>query len=156
MNTETVDCYIVPAEPLPMLLPIDCIADVVESPEIMPIANVSAKWMKGHTIWNNQRLSVMSYSTLVGSALNDTDNDESENGQAHLVVLNPIPDAVRKAYTGIVCYGDVQQVSIESDAQLLDLPVGIDKRYVDGVLKSSGQQFIVPRLTALAVAFWYF
>jgi len=156
MSTDTVDCYILPAEPLPLLLPADCIADVVEYPEITALENVTANWMTGHVTWNNQRLSVMSYSALLDPTLNESKKRKSKKRRPHLVVLNPIPDAVRKAYTGIICYGDIEQVHIGSDVEFTALPEGVDKRYVDGVMQASEKQFIVPRLTALAVAFSYF
>ena len=151
MSTDTIDCYILPSAPLPLLLPTDCIADVVAEPQIVPLKSGSADWMKGHTTWSNQRLSVISYDGLLGE-----DQKIPEGKQANLVVLNPIPEAIRKAYSGIVCNGDIQEVSLDSDIQLVDLPDGVDKRYVEGTIQASDQTFIVPKLAALAVAFSYF
>ena len=151
MSNEIIDCYILPAEPLPLLLPTECIADVVDNPTIEPLENVSAVWMTGHATWNNQRLSVISYNALLDPAI-----DDSSKSKAHLVVLNPIPGAIRKAYTGIVCYGDVMKVKIQQDVDMAEVPEGIDKRYVEAALRALDQNVLVPRLTALAVAFSYF
>ena len=72
------------------------------------------------------------------------------------MVLNPIPDAVRKAYSGLLCFGGVQRVSVDSEISFGDIPDNLDKRYVDAVVQSKNQQFIIPKLAALGVAFSYF
>jgi len=156
MSTDVIDCYVLPAKPLPLLLPIDCIAEVVENPDIEPLEKVSANWMMGHVTWSNQRLSIISFSSLLDSSLDEAKKSNSKKNKPHLVVLNPIPGAIRKAYTGMVCYGDVQQVTIETSAEMADLPEDVDKRYVEGTIKVSEQHYLVPRLAALAVAFSYF
>ena len=156
MSTDVIDCYILPATPLPLLLPTDCIAEVVQSPEIEPLEKVAANWMMGHATWNNQRLSIISCNALLDSTLGESKQSTSVKDNAQLIVLNPIPGAIRKAYTGMICYGDVEQVAMGSDIEMADLPNEVDKRYVEGAIKTSDQQYLVPRLTALAVAFSYF
>ena len=63
-----------------------------------------ANWMKGHVNWRNQRLPVLSFSSLQDASI-----DESRKKKPHLVVLNPIPHAARKAYSGLLwyCSGDL-------------------------------------------------
>ena len=156
MSTDVIDCYVIPAEPMPLLLPTDCIAEIVKGPEIEPLEKDSANWMMGHTTWNNQRLSIISFNALLDSTLDESGKSKSAKNESQLVVLNPIPGAIRKAYSAVICFGDVQQVAIEPDAVMADLPDGADKRYVEGSVKVSEQQYLVPRLTALAVAFSYF
>lgn len=151
MSEDKLDCYIVPSTPMPMLLPIECIAEVIAKPEIESLEKAPANWMRGHVNWNNQRLPVMSY-----AALHDASLDESKKRKARLVVLNPVPDAVRKAYSAFICYGDVQQVSVDASIIFGEVPDDVDRRYVDAVVKVGKQDFIVPKLTAIAVAFSYF
>ena len=152
-NTETasLDCYLVPAKPMPMLLPAECIAEVIAEPEIDALDDAPANWMVGHVTWRNQRLPVMSY-----SALHIPDLDESRRRKKRLVVLNPIPNAARKAYSGILCFGDVKQVSVDESVSLVDAPEKLDKRYAEAVVKVGRAQCVLPKLSALGVAFSYF
>lgn len=151
MSDQKIDCYIIPSLPLPLILPVECVAEVAAEPQIDALAKAPAKWMQGHVNWRNQRIPVLSY-----AALQDASLDESNNEKPHLVVLNPIPHAARKAYSALVCYGDIQQVTIEPNVTFADLPQEIDRRYIDGVLALGKKSFIVPKLAALGVAFSYF
>ena len=162
MSNEIVNCYILPSSPLPMLLPVDCVAEIVAQPSIQLLAKAQAKWMKGHVSWQNQRLPVMSYADLLDSKLSSEPNGKlnskqtkSSKNKDHLVVLNAIPSAARKAYSALLCDGEVEQVEIDDSVDYVELPQGIDKRYVDAVLSFGGKQFIVPKLASLAVAFTY-
>lgn len=145
------DCYQIPANPTPLLLPEECVADIVAKPTITPLEQARAKWMRGHVNWRNQLLPVLSY-----SALNNPDLDESRKRNANLIVLNPIPGAARKAYTGIICYGAVDKITVDDAATFIDTPEGVDRRYVEAALSVFEQAFLIPRLAALAVAFSYF
>jgi len=151
MSTQTVDCYIVPSFPKPLLLPVECVAEVVAEPVVDALENAPAKWMQGHVNWRNQRLPVMSFGSLL-----DPDLDESKKRKSILIVLNPIPNAARKAYSGMLCYGEVKKIAVEPDIEFGDSPSGGDRRYVEAVIKIGDVEFIVPRLTALGVAFSYF
>ncbi len=151
MSKDSLDCYIVPGVPLPLLLPIECIAEVIAKPEIEALGGTPANWMKGYVNWNNQRLPVLSF-----SALHDSSLDESKKRKPRLVVLNPIPEAVRKAYTGILCYGEVEQVSVDPSMVFAESPDDVDRRYIEAVIKIGKKDYIVPKLSALSVAFSYF
>lgn len=151
MSKQTLDCYILPSKPLPLILPTECIAEVVAKPEIEALADAPASWMRGHVNWQTQRLPVLSY-----GGLHDLSLDESKKRKPHLVVLNPIPNAARKAYSAMICYGDIKQVTVEPDMSFEQLPKGVDRRYVEAVVKIGKQNFIVPKLSALGVAFTYF
>jgi len=152
MNRRTtLDCYIIPAKPLNMLLPVACIAEILADPAIEPLSNAKANWTEGHVTWRNQRLPVLNYSALLEQKI-----DESEKAKPRLVVLNPIPNAARKAYAGLLCYGDVQRILIQANIEFSEAPKSLDKRYLDGVVAIDEQQFIVPKLAALGVAFSYF
>jgi len=134
-----------------MILPVESVAEIAEKPEIEVLNNAPAKWMNGHVNWQNQRIPVLSYSVLQDSSL-----DESRKRKPHLVVLNPIPHAARKAYSGLMCYGDIQQITVEPNMEFADEEGKIDRRYVDGVIRIGKKEFIVPKLAALGVAFSYF
>jgi len=151
MSTQTLNCYIVPSFPTSLMLPVECVAEVGGKPEIEALENAPAKWMQGHVNWRNQRLPVISFDSLL-----DSDLDQSDKSNPILVVLNPIPNAARKAYSGMLCHGDVQKVTVEPDMEFGDSPSGGDRRYVEAVIKVGESDFVVPRLTALGVAFSYF
>ncbi len=144
------------------MLPIECVAEVVAKPVIEGLESAPAQWMQGHVNWRNQRLPVMDFGGLHAFATPTDSNkekakkEEKETGNELLVVLNPIPGAARKAYSALLCHGDVQQVSIEPNLSFADAPDGVDRRYVDAVIEIDEQAFIVPKLTAIAVAFSYF
>jgi len=151
MSKQTLDCYILPSKPLPLILPVECIAEVVAKPQLEQLSEAPASWMKGHVNWQNQRLPVLSY-----GGLHDPDLDESGKRKPHLVVLNPIPNAARKAYSALMCYGDIKQVTVEPDMSFEEAPKSTDRRYIDAVIKIGKQKFIVPKLSSLGVAFTYF
>ena len=107
MSDQKIDCYIIPSVPMPLLLPVECVAEIAAKPAVEPLNDAPANWRKGHVNWRNQRLPVLSYSSL-----QDTSVDESRKKKPHLIVLNPIPHSARKAYSGLLCYGDIQQVTV--------------------------------------------
>ncbi len=160
MSSQTLDCYILPTAPRPLLLPLECVAEVVAKPIIEGLETAPAKWMQGHVNWRNQRLPVMDFGGLHAFAAGKTNEQEASDEEADndelLVVLNPIPGAARKAYSALLCRGVVQQISVEPNLSFADTPDGVDKRYVDAIIDIEGQSFIVPKLTAIAVAFSYF
>lgn len=153
MSTETLDCYILPSAKIPLLLPVETISDVVAKPEIEMLTKAPASWMKGHVNWRNQRLPVVSYDSLHDAKLK---TKSASADDSLLVVLNPIPNAARKTYSGLLCHGDVKKVTVEPNMGLGDVPEGMDKRYIEAVIKIGDTVFIVPKLVALGVAFSYF
>jgi len=151
MANNTLECYVLPATPLPLLLPIECVAAVVEKPDVQKLAEAPANWMKGYVTWDNQRVPVLSY-----SALHDSELDESKKRKPVLFVLNPIPDAVRKAFSGLLCFGKVEKISVDDSMIERDLPDKVDRRYVEASIEFAETQYLIPKLTALGVAFSYF
>lgn len=150
-NIGALQCYLLPSLPMPMVLPVECIAEVVAKPAIEGLESASANWMIGHATWQNQRLPVMSF-----AALNNPDLDESKKRKPNLVVLNPVPDAARKAYSGLLCYGVLEKINIDQSATITDIPESVDKRYVEAVIEIDKKLLMVPKLSALSVAFSYF
>ena len=150
MSNAKIECYVLPAEPLPMLLPVECVAEVVKKPTIEPLKKAPASWMKGHVNWQNQRLPLMSFSSLL-----DSDYDEADKSKTTLIVLNAIPDAARKAYSGLLCSGKVTTISIDKKVGYSDEYSELDKRYVESVVRVGKKDYIIPKLASLAVAFTY-
>lgn len=148
---NSLQCYVIPSEPLPLILPVECVAEVAPDPEIEPMADAPAKWMIGYTTWQNQRLPLMSF-----SALQNPTSDDVPNLAPYLVVLNPVAEAARKAYTGLVCFGDVEQVSVDQNVVVASTPDFVDRRYIEAVIDFDGRQCMVPKLSAISVAFSYF
>jgi len=136
---------------MPIVLPTECVAEVVPKPVIEALASASANWMIGHVTWQNQRLPVMSF-----SALNNPELDESKKRKPNLVVLNPVPGAARKVYTGLLCFGDIKNIKVVQSASIIDIPESVDKRYIEAVIKIGKKQMVIPKLSALSVAFSYF
>jgi len=153
MSTETLDCYILPSAKIPLLLPVETISEVVAKPEIEMLTKAPASWMKGHVNWRNQRLPVVAYDGLHDAKLKTKSVSADDS---LLVVLNPIPNAARKTYSGLLCHGDVKKITVEPNMEFGDVPEGMDKRYIEAVIEIGGTAFIVPKLVALGVAFSYF
>lgn len=151
MSAQNLDCYIIPSSPLPLLLPVECVSEVVAKPLVEKLSDAPASWMQGHVNWRTQRLPVLSY-----AGLHDPEADETNQKKPILVILNPIPNAARKTYSGLMCYGDVKRITVEPNLVYTDLPEGLDKRYVEAIVKVGKSDFIVPKLVALGVAFSYF
>lgn len=151
MAESTLDCYVIPSTPAALLLPKECVAAVIAKPNIDALSEARANWMRGYVTWENQRIPVMSY-----AALHDATLDESSKRKPHLIVLNPIPDATRKAHTGLICYGEPKIISVSSDINEGQAPEKTDRRYLETVVEFDGASYLVPRLAALAVAFSYF
>ena len=148
MSDQKIECYIIPSVPMPLILPLECIAEIVAKPAVEPLNNPVESWMKGHVNWRNQRLPVLSFSSLQDSAI-----DESRKKKPHLVVLNPIPNSSRKTYSGVLCYGDIQQVEVGVDLAFAHLDEEIDHSYIDGVVEMDNNNVIVPKLSALGDAY---
>ncbi|MFT4629794.1 MAG: hypothetical protein ACI9WC_001102 [Arenicella sp.] len=151
MAKNTLNCYVFPAVPLPFLLPKECVADIVEKPDVVQLEAARANWMKGHVIWNNQLISVLSY-----SALHDAQLDESEKRNPVLVVLNPIPDAARKAFVGVLCFGKVEEIAVSDNIEQLQTPENIDQRYIETAVSIGKHKYLIPKLAAMGVAYSYF
>ena len=151
MSNDSISCYVIPAVPIALLLPVECVASVVVNPKIVALKDSTTNWMRGHITWKNQRVPVLSY-----SALHDSDLNEKNKNKPQVVVLNPIPDATRKAYAGILCFGKIKQVKIDPNITKGKLPDNIDRRYAEAVVINGKSQYLIPKLSALGVAFTYF
>jgi len=144
MSDKEIQCYIIPSVPMPLLLPLECIAEIVAKPAVEPLNDAAESWMKGHVNWRNQHLPVISFSSLHDSSI-----DESFEKKPHLVVLNPIAKSSRKKYSGLLCYGDIEQVVVDRNLNYAHLDGDIDLTYIDGIVSLNKKDLIVPKLGAL-------
>ena len=147
----TLQCYLIPCLPLPLLLPFECVAEIVEGPEIEALEKGAAPWMIGHTDWQSQRIPVMSY-----SALQNAEFDPENRTDQFLVVLKPVPSAARKAFSGLICDGRINQIEVDQNVAMEKASVSVDNRYVEAVVSIAGEQYVIPKLSAISVAFSYF
>jgi len=153
MSIQTLDCYILPSVNMPLLLPVETISEVVAKPQVEKLENAPASWMQGHVNWRTQRLPVLSYDGLHDAKFKPKSANANDS---LLVVLNPIPNAARKTYSGLHCHGEVKSISVEPNLEFGDVPENMDKRYVEAIVKIGDTDFIIPKLVALGVAFSYF
>lgn len=144
-------CYLLPAKPLPIILPLECVAEVVAKPKIEASEAGSAAWMVGHTTWQNQRLPVMSF-----DALSDASFKIKGKKKPHVVILNPVPSAARKAYAAWLVFGDIERITVDHSTLLSEIPASLDRRYVDAAVRINQIEAVVPKLAAISVAFSYF
>ena len=146
---ESVQCMLIPCSPSSIILPAACVAEVISDPDLIAPAAASPSWMKGYNMWRNNRIPVISYESLHSNVL-------VENTQKpKLVVLNPISGAIRKAYTGLLCYGSVSPILVDAAAIKADLPDGMDKRYISMSVSIDNDISINPDLKPLSVVFSY-
>lgn len=146
------DCYQIPALPLPLLLPVECVADIVEAPTVTALKEARADWMVGSLVWENQRVSLLSFSALCSPTVEQTDTEQVGS----IVVLNPVPGAARQSYSGLACYSSVSKVVVNEQMEFVDMPDEVDRRYAEAAVSFDDQTYIIPKLSALAVAFSYF
>lgn len=151
MSDQKIECYIIPSVPMPLILPVECVAEIVPKPAVDALNDATSSWMKGHVSWRGQRLPVLSFSSLQDASI-----DESRKKKPHVVVLNPIPHSARKVYSGLLCFGDIQQVEVDPTLAFSQLDEEIDLQYIDGIVSIAKTNMIIPKLPALGVAFSYF
>ncbi len=150
MSETSLSCYRIDTEPYSLVLPSDCIADVIEAPKLIADPSQKASWMAGYVEWNGQELPLLCFENLLN------DDFERPDTSPVVTVLQPIPKAARKAYTAILSFGKVTKFDLASDVQDADFPEGFDRRYVEGALSLDGDILLIPRLAALGVAFSYY
>jgi len=63
--------------------------------------------------------------------------------------------AARMAYAGLICFGKLDQIKVDSQAEFAELSDNMDRRYVEKVVKIDKKGYVIPKLSALAVAFTY-
>lgn len=150
MTDKTIECCVIPSTPVPLVLPKESIAEVINTPTIEVLEDARAGWMKGYVNWQNQRLQVMSYAALQDPNIKETTQNST------VIVLNPIPGAARKAYCALICSGDTETISVDESCVAVPTPKGLDKRYIESTMEFKGMTYVVPRLSAISVAFSYF
>ena len=72
------------------------------------------------------------------------------------LVLSPIPKAARQGHSAILFFGNVQSIEIGNTIEDVAIPAAFDRRYGEAAFEMEGQTLVVPKLSALGVAFAYF
>ena len=150
MSETTLICYKIDAEPFSLILPSECIVEVVSDPVITTDASQKAPWMAGYLTWNSQEIPLLCFENLLVADF------ERPDSPPVVTILNPIPKAARKTYGALLSFGEVQKIEVASDVDDVVNPQEIDRRYVEAALALDGSICIVPRLAALGVAFSYY
>ena len=150
MSDTSLTCYKIDAEPFSLILPSECVAEIVAEPIITADSSHKAPWMAGYLTWNSQEIPLLCFENLLVADF------ERPEGRLIVTILNPIPKAARKTYGALLSFGEVQQITIPSDVEDVASPQEIDRRHVEAALAVNGSICIVPRLAALGVAFSYY
>ena len=147
-SENPVHCMLLPTEPVALLMPSACIAEVIASPEILAKEGTST-WMAGHTQWRGQRIAVMSWEALHPGTLPE------EGRRARVVVMNPMPDSVGSGFWAILCYGEIQPVAIHAHTASCDPPNELDDRYVAMTVLLGEDLAVIPDMKALGLVLTY-
>ena len=150
MSEKSITCYKIDAEPFSLILPSECVVEVVSDPVITNDASQKAAWMAGYLSWNSQEVPLLCFENLL---VNDFERPER---RPIVTILNPIPKAARKTYGALLSFGEVQKIEVASNVDDVANPQEIDRRYVEATLAVDGSICIIPRLAALGVAFSYY
>lgn len=147
-SAEPVHCMLLPTEPVPLLLPSACIAEVIASPEIHQTEGTST-WTAGHTEWRGQRIAVLSWEALHPGTLPEKER------RARVVVMNPMPDLTGSGFWAILCHGEIQPVAIHPHTASSDLPPELDGRYVAMTVIFGEDIAVIPDMQALSLVLNY-
>lgn len=147
-SRDPVHCMLLPTEPVALLLPSACIAEVIASPEIQETEGAST-WMAGYTAWRDQRIVVLSWEALHPGTL------PQKERRARVVVMNPMPETVGSGFWAILCYGDIQPVAIHTHVSSGETPRELDGRYVAMSVLLGEDVVVIPDMRALGLVLTY-
>lgn len=150
MTETTLSCIKIESTPHSLILPSECVAHIVHEPEVLSDAGQQAKWMAGYALWNGQEIPLLCFENLVSESFDRPDL------KPKVIILNPIPKAPRKTYGALLCFGEIGEITLPSSIKDAPLPAEIDRRYCESAFEHDGNVYIIPRLTALGVAFSYY
>jgi chemosensory pili system protein ChpC len=127
MSTEQTELYslLIPLRNERLLVPRMCVLEVITSTEAerSPDDDSKPEWYLGSILWNGRRLPVLSF---------DPPGEEvtaRRRGRSRIVVFQPIGEATRGGFFGVLTQGFPQLVRVnrdvlqaDSDQQLPELP----------------------------------
>ncbi|MEO0367908.1 MAG: hypothetical protein AAF197_03875 [Pseudomonadota bacterium] len=146
----SLNCLKLPGYPAPLLLPNECIAETISEPDLSSIKVGNAIWMRGYVPWNGDEIPLMSFDYLANS-----DFEEPE-AKPIIAILNPIPKTARRTYGALLCFGESEQVVVEPETETTNIPNELDRRYCEMAINHDNTICVIPKLSALGVAFGYF
>ena len=150
MSDSTINCIKIDAKPFPLIFPSECVAQIITDPELVIDSSQQAKWMAGYVVWNGQEVPLLCFENLVSESFERPDTAPC------VTVLNPIPKAARKTYGAILSFGTVTELAVAANITDVGIPAGIDRRYCEAAFEQEGALHLIPRLTALGVAYSYY
>ncbi len=143
-----VHCMLLPTEPVSLLVPSACIAEVIASPVLEGLVN-EAEYLAGVMVWHEQRIPVISWEALHPGAVPDTER------RAKAAVMNPMPGTAGSGYWAIHCYGDIQAAAIHQHTASCESPAGLDERYIAMTVKLGDELAVIPDMGALGLLLTY-
>ena len=137
-----VHCMLLPTEPVSLLVPSACIAEVIASP-VLEGSGDGHKYIAGYTVWRGQRIPVISWEALHPGVVPDTEH------RPRVAVMNPTPDSAGSGYRAINCHGDIEAVAVHSHTASCEPPAGMDERYIAMTVTLGDRLAVIPDMGAL-------
>jgi chemosensory pili system protein ChpC len=107
-------CLILPLDECDLLLPNDCVAEVMPWRRVKPAAGLP-RWCPGTLVWRNHTVAVVDFSVLAGL------RDQPRMNRRALVVVNRITLREGSALYAFACAG-LPRVLRASESELQDAP----------------------------------
>ena len=118
-DREELSCVLIPTQPVQLLLPNVCVAEIVPWRRIKPMSNGPA-WCLGQVGWRGEVLNVVSYGVLNGRA-----QARDEQGRC-LVVMNRARNSAGTAFYALAAVGLPRMLQLlEDDLHNLDVELGV-------------------------------
>jgi chemosensory pili system protein ChpC len=139
-----VHCMLLPTEPVSLLVPSACIAEVIASP-VLERSVDGTEYITGYTVWRGQRIPVISWEALHPGAVPDTER------RPRVAVMNPTSDSAGSGYWAIHCYGDIEAAAIHLHTASCEPPAGMDERYIAMTVTLGDRLAVIPDMGAVAL-----
>lgn len=105
----------VPTEPVPLILPSACMAEVVGISRFARVPR-SPSWSLGAITWRLRPLPVFSYDILAGAA------PVTPGPRARIVVLYPLPGREKWEFLGLLVASEPQSRTVDGSEQTAPVP----------------------------------
>lgn len=124
-----VDCLLLPlsGQRLPLLVPLNAVAEVVDQPPALVRAATEVSWLQGWLRWREREIPVLAHEGIARAEV------EALNGNLRVVILNAIGVAAARGFYGLAIRDLPRPLRLGSDSDL------------------RGQEVAPPRGTAMVV-----
>jgi chemosensory pili system protein ChpC len=110
---EEIYCQLIPLRQLRLLVPRNCVAEVIRYAAPDKPASAPA-WFRGLVSWNTLRVPVVCFEELCGREAAEP------GGRTRIAILNAISGRLDNGYYGILCQGFPQLVRVNRDVMKPD------------------------------------